>query len=79
MPEALAAAPVAKTRLTVDDVVTAVKGFSKRDRKALLATMVEMKDLWEDVESIFLIVSRRDESSRPYSEVVEELKREGRL
>ncbi len=70
---------MAKTRLTVGDVVTAVKGFSKRDRQALLAKMAEMEDLWEDVEDIFLIVSRRDERSRPYSEFAKELKREGRL
>jgi hypothetical protein len=68
-----------KTKLTVDEVVTAVKGFSKRDRKALLAKMAEMEDLWEDVEGVFLIVSRRDEPSRPYGEFAEELKREGRL
>ena len=64
---------------SVEQVVSAVKAFNEQERQQFLAALVDVDELWEDMRDIFLILSRGDEPSRPYSEFVTELKREGRL
>lgn len=64
---------------SVEQVVSAVKAFNEQERQQFWAALVDVDELWEDMRDMFLILSRRDEPSRPYSEFVTELKREGRL
>ncbi len=68
-----------ETTLTVEQVVSAVKVFNYQERQQFLAALADTDELWEDMKDIFLILSRRDEPSRPFSEFVAELKNEGRL
>ncbi len=65
--------------LTVEQVVSAVKVFNYQERQQFLLALADIDELWEDIKDTFLILSRRDEPSRPYSEFVAELKNEGRL
>lgn len=67
------------TMLTVEQVISAVKVFNGRERQQFLAALADIDELWEDMKDMFLILSRGDEPSRPYSELVAELKSEGRL
>ena len=65
--------------LTVEQVVSAVKVFNYQERQQFLSALADIDELWEDIKDMFLILSRRGEPSRPYSEFVAELKNEGRL
>jgi len=67
------------TALTIEQIVCAVKLFNYQERQQFLAALADIDELWEDMKDMFLILSRRDEPSRPYSEFVAELKSEGRL
>ena len=67
------------TMLTVEQVISAVKVFNEQERQQFLEALAEIDELWEDMKDMFLILSRGDEPSRPYSEFVAELKSEGRL
>ncbi len=67
------------TMLTVEQVISAVKVFNGQERQQFLAALADIDELWEDMKDMFLILSRGDEPSRPYSELVAELKSEGRL
>ena len=64
--------------MTVDEIVAAIKALDEDDRCRLLAELIKIDDLMEDLEDIVDILRSDHGSERPYDEFLAELRAEGR-